>query len=196
MTLTERGIWLCSALVSGAVLGACAPHPLPMPLSLPPTTRASFLIDVPEPAPSQPQPGHNRLPPCLHATRFAGIVLPGRTDARVLLSPGYVNVERHNDKRFDAMIVRVEVAEGRRILGMGSNIEYRLTPTVDTAGQSLTTWQATDTVRLLLPWPSDANAKWLLFFVTYRAIAHDGTESECAVILRTDTLRFLPVTAP
>ena len=32
--------------------------------------------------------------------------------------------------------------------------------------------------------------------ITYRPAAHDGTASECAAILRSDTLRFAPAAAP
>ena len=160
-----------------------------MATNAPAVARASFAIDVPEPGSGQPSAARTHVPPCLHATRFAGVVYPGTGEARVLLSPAYVNVERHNDKRRDQLIARVEVAEGKRFLGLGSNVEYRLGPTVDTAGPSLTTWQASDTVRLLLPWPSDTNPKWLLFFISYNTITHDGVESECSVILRSDTLR-------
>lgn len=112
------------------------------------------------------------------------------------MSPAFVNVDRHNDKQYDALNLRVEVAEPRHSLGAGSTVEYRLAPTVDSAGPQVTTWQPTDTVRLLVPWHPGLGARWLMFFLSYRAIAHDGTMSECSAILRTDTLRFGNSRAP
>ena len=72
-----------------------------------------------------------------------------------------------------------------------ATVTYRLGPTVDATHASITTWQATDTLRLLVPWPAGLGARWLLFFLNYGAISHSGSMSECSTILRIDTLRFV-----
>src|SRR3954466_6696173 len=113
-----------------------------------PITRVLFDVGLPEPGQPIPAPsplGTSARPPCLHRARFAGVVLPGQDDARILLTRAFVNVERHNGKQFDALILRVEVADARHRLGGGNTVEYRLAPTVNTAGPSITTWQPQDT---------------------------------------------------
>ena len=175
------------------VVAACntsqhsTPTPIPAPL------RATFDIGIPEPSHPMPSPsplGTTARPPCLHSAQFTGVVVPGGSDARVLLGRAFVNVERHNDKQFDALILRVEVASPAHQLGGGNTVEYRLAPTVDSAGPSITTWQPQDTVRLLVPWDQGSGDRRLLFFLNYRTIAHDGTMSGCSVVLRSGVLRF------
>ena len=180
---------LIHVLIVALTLQACAPRRVPSTVAVP-AARATFVVDVPESEDSSGRVAGIRHPACLHATRFEGVVIPGSNDARVLISPAYVNVERHNDKYRDMLIMRVEVAEPRHALGTGSILEYRLGPTVDTAGPSLTTWQARDTLRLVVPWAPRIGARWLMFYVRYLATSYDGKASECSAILRSDTLRF------
>jgi len=163
------------------------PAPSPIPMS------ASFDVSIPEPGRSSSVAsplGTTPRPACLYSVGISGTVFPGESDARVLLSRAFVNVERHNDKQFDELILRLEPASPARRLGEGSTVEYRLAPTVDSAGPSITTWQPQDTIRLLLPWKRTAGDRWLLFYLTYRAVDHAGTASSCSFALRTDVLHF------
>jgi hypothetical protein len=155
--------------------------------------RAVFDINVPEPGQPMPVPsplGTSIRPPCLYSARFSGVVLPGQGDARILLSRAFVNVERHNDKEHDALTLRLEVAEPAHRLGAGNPVQYHLTPTVDSAGPSITTWQPQDTIRLLVPWTGEQGGRSLLLFLSYSTIAHDGKMGGCAAILKSDVLRF------
>src|SRR4051794_14733368 len=141
--------------VAVMVAAACSQSPTPSPTPVPASLRATFDIGVPEPTAAMPSPsplGTAPRPPCLYSARFTGAVMPGDNDARVLLGRAFLNVERHKDKQFDALILRVEVASQAHRLGEGSTVEYRLAPTVDSAGPAATTWQPQDTVRLLVPW--------------------------------------------
>jgi hypothetical protein len=169
---------------------ACAAAPKTAPA---PALRATFNVSVPEPGQPMPTPsplGTRVRPPCLYSATFAGLVVPGQGDARILLSRAFVNVERHNDKEFDALTLRLEVAGPGHMLGAGNPVEYHLTPTVDSAGPSITTWQPHDTLRLLVPWSGAQGGRSLLLFLDYRAIAHDGTLGGCSAILKSDLLRF------
>ena len=159
-------------------------------MATPAAARATFVVDVPESVEETSRGAGMKRPACLHATRFAGIVVPGSNDARVLISPAYVNIQRSNNKQYDLLLLRVEVAEPRHSLGTGSVVEYRLGPTVDTAGPSITTWRARDTIRVVVPWARGIGARWLMFYLGYRATSYDGKVSECSAILRSDTLRF------
>jgi hypothetical protein len=187
-------------LVVALTLQACTPRVAPSSAAAL-AARATFIADVPEWGEEVHREGGvprniaggaagSARPACLHATRFAGVVVPGSNDARVLISPAYVNVERRNDKQSDILLLRIEVAEPRHSLGTGSWVEYRVGPTVDTAGPSITTWRARDTIRVVVPWARGIGARWLMFYLSYRATSYDGKVSECFAILRSDTLRF------
>ena len=182
-----------SPCVAIAVLAACSQPRHPTTTAAPASLRATFDIGVPEPNEPMPSPsplGTSSRPPCLYSARFTGVVLPADNDARVLLDRASLNVERHNDKQYDALILRLEVSSQAHRFGEGHTVEFRLAPTVDTAGPSVTTWQARDTVRLLVPWTQGAGDRRLMFFLDYRTIAHDGTMSGCSIVLRSGTLRF------
>jgi len=135
--------------------------------------------------------GGRGLPPCVKAAHFDGVATLGDGELLVQLYHPSIGVERHNDKKFDLLTLNVRVAEGRHALGYDSNLEYRLSPTVDSAGPQITTWQGGDTLRMLLPWPRGIAARWLLFTFMYQATTYDGQRSDCAAIIRSDTLRFV-----
>jgi hypothetical protein len=108
----------------------------------------------------------------------------------VLIDDASVAVERQNDKTMDPLMLSVQVADGRHFFGYDNSTAYLLSPTVDSAGPIETTWQGTDTVRMLLPWPAGDAPRWLLFSLRYRAVAHNGKIGSCEGGIRTDTLRF------
>jgi len=115
------------------LFAACASSPKPA-VAPAPALRALFNVTVPEPGQPMPTPspiGTRTRPPCLYSARFSGLVLPEKGDAKILLTRAFVNVERHNDKKFDALTLRLEVAEPAHALGAGNAVQYHLTPTVD-----------------------------------------------------------------
>ena len=134
--------------------------------------------------------GATTYPACFRAAHFTGVAFPGQNDLRVLITDASVAFERHNDKYQDALTLRVQIADSKHALGYDSNIEYRLSPTVDSAGPSLTTWQGRDTIRVLLSWPRGLSPRWLLFSLAYGTISHSSDVSDCRVGIRGDTLRF------
>jgi hypothetical protein len=107
-----------------------------------------------------------------------------------VITDASVAVDRHNDKTMDPLVVAVKVADGRHQFGYDNDLAYLLSPTVDSAGPMLTTWQANDTLRMLLPWPAGNLPRWLLVSLRYTAVSHTGERSECEGTMRSDTLRF------
>jgi hypothetical protein len=135
---------------------------------------------------------------CLLAGRFEGIAYPRDSQLEVVVPRGWVAVTRNNDKRWDYLHLTIELGGPRPIAGqlptsISRSVKIVLEPTVDTAAASVTTWQASDTLYLFLPWARTPAPRRLLFWVRYHAIGFSGNSSVCDVMMTSDTLRF---TAP
>lgn len=177
----RRRTLLASALLAAATACASAPEPTPAPSAGRTVARVSATAEA---------NAARGLPPCVKGAQFEGIATPGEGELRVQLYHPSIGIERHNNKRFDLLTLSVRVADGQHALGYDSNLEYRLAPTVDSAGPQVTTWQGGDTLRMLLPWPRGISARWLLFFFKYSATTYAGETSDCWAAIRSDTLKF------
>ncbi|MDB4907739.1 MAG: hypothetical protein JWO05_2523 [Gemmatimonadetes bacterium] len=123
------------------------------------------------------QPDSSR---CALMAQFTGEARPRDGMLEVLLTSGSVAITRSNDKRWDDLHLRVLLSSRSSTLGaVGDGTRVVLTPTVDSAGPSVTTWQSSDTIRLLFPWQRTLAQRWLVFSVGYHSITHDGRFTEC-----------------
>lgn len=131
---------------------------------------------------------------CWMAGRFDGLAILRGQEIELLFPAAWVAVTRDNDKQSDDLHLVVEVS--RHPLGpaqwppVTSSIPIVLQPTVDSAGPQLTTWQASDTLRMLVPYSQGLGPRWLIFRLRYRTLSHRGVPAECDGALGTDTLRF------
>lgn len=175
------------------VLSACAPRaggtaPAPM------LAEARFVASTPpvvarDPGSDGEQSDSGR---CALASRFDGVARARARDLEVVLSHAWVAITRVNDKRWDDLHVSVE-ALGEPSAPAGALV----LPTVDSAGPQLTTWQAPDTVRLLLPLTPGTRPRRLYFRVTYHTVGYTGRFAGCDVMSSSDTLHFAaPGSAP
>ncbi len=120
---------------------------------------------------------------CVVMARFEGVARPRNDQLEVVISKGWVALTRNNNKRMDDLH-----------LGVGTSWSANdastmvLTPTVDTAGPSITTWESQGPLLVTLPRPADNNER-LHFFVAYHALGYDGRYVHCENVLTTDTLR-------
>jgi hypothetical protein len=103
---------------------------------------------------------------------------------------------RNNDKMWDDLHLRIMISGGPARRGnqrpslLGRPITLSVSPTVDTAGPSLTSWHSRDTIRVLLPWDQSLSPKWLFFTLQYSSIGPTGKRATCSTSLSSDTLRF------
>jgi hypothetical protein len=128
------------------------------------------------------------------AGRFDGLAMLRGEELELVFPRAWVAVTRDNDKQWDDMHLVVEVSA--HPLGpaqwppLTSSTPIVLRPTVDSAGPQLTTWQSSDTVRMLVPYTQALGPRWLIFRLSYRTLSHHGVPAECNGVLGTDTLRF------
>lgn len=173
-------------IASGAALAACVPHPAiesPAPAAV-----ASFVVGSAAPATTSTlarSPDDSGR--CELQAHFAGAARARPRELDVVLWRGWVAVTRNNDKRWDDLHLRVQTG------GFDEERTIVLTPTVDSAGPPLTTWQAQDTIRLVLPYASGAPPRRLRFFLSYHTVGYAGRFATCEGILTSDTLHFVPL---
>ena len=134
---------------------------------------------------------------CALMAQFTGEARPRDGMLEVLLSSGSVTITRSNDKRWDDLHLRVLTSSRAGALGATDDgIRVVLTPTVDSAGPSVTTWQSSDTIRLIFPWQRSLAQRWLVFAVAYHSITYDGRFTECATQAGTAKLVFSDAANP
>ncbi|HEY7232638.1 MAG TPA: hypothetical protein VH539_00750 [Gemmatimonadaceae bacterium] len=171
-----------------SLLAACAPrHGL---VTTPTMAAASFVATSPNEVTTPPR---NE---CWLAGRFHGTALlrEREHELELVMPAGWVAVTRDNDKQWDELRLVVQVhrhpISNVNWPELTTGLPVILAPTVDSAGPQLTTWQAQDTLRLLVPWKPSLEPRWLVFRLSYRTLSHDGKPDECHGTLGTDTLRF------
>jgi hypothetical protein len=133
---------------------------------------------------------------CAISGRFSGVAYVRGPQLELVVTSGAIAVTRNEDKNFgDDLHVRFALGRSRPVSGMmpqatSESVDVRLRPTVDTSAALLTTWQAQDTMHLLLPWDGTSTARRIFASVSYRARALDGLTSDCETFIPGDTLRF------
>jgi hypothetical protein len=171
---------------------ACSQHPsvAPTPAS---TSIANFVAT---------SPNNSTTPPrdqCWLAGVFDGAALVRGRELEVVIPRAWVAITRDNDKQWDDLHLVIEVSGhplgDQRWVPVARSLPIVLAPTVDSAGPQLTTWQSSDTLRLLVPWNAAFAPRWLLFDLDYHTVSHKGRTSNCAGTLGTDTLRFRRIEA-
>jgi hypothetical protein len=177
------------------VLPACrgkTPESAPAPAS---DLVAPFVIagESGQPAPGRDPRGYLH---CAISGRFSGVAYARGPQLELVVTSGAIAVTRTEDKKFgDDLHVRFMLGRSRPAPGMmpqatSESVEVRLSPTVDTSAALLTTWQAQDTMHLLLPWDPNGTPRRIFASVGYRARALDGLTSDCGMFIPGDTLRF------
>lgn len=185
---------LASALLL-TVLPTCrakAPDSAPTPVS---TLVAPFIIAGES---GQPKPGMDARGylGCALSARFSGVAYVRGGQLELVVTSGAVAVTRNEDKKWgDDLHVQFMLGRSRPVAGMmpqatSESVVVILTPTVDTSAALLTTWQAQDTMHLLLPWDRGSTVRRLFASVGYRARALDGKATDCGMTIPSDTLRF------
>jgi len=180
---TLRGLSGTTVLI--AVLACGAPKTAPSPANV---MVAPF---------SGVSPNHGQTPPrnqCWMDGRFDGFAIIRDRALELTMNNAWIAVTRDNDKQWDDLHLVVEVS--RHPLGAATyapateSVPFVLRPTVDSAGPQLTTWQSSDTLRLLVPWKNEVGPRWLIFRAQYETLSHSGARAGCAGQMGTDTLRF------
>ena len=172
---------------------ACAAHHAPAPLTSPEPS-AGFVATAPN---EHEPPPRDR---CWMSGRFEGTALIHEGKLEVVITRGGIATTRDNDKQWDDLHLTIDVS--RHPLGpqfwapVSTSATIVLRPTVDSAGPQLTTWQSTDTLRVLLPWTPSLEPHWLLFHLEYRSLSYSHRLSMCGGTLGTDTLRFASLPRP
>jgi hypothetical protein len=148
-------------------------------------------------AATSPNNANRMTPPrdlCWVAGDFTGTALLRGDELELVVPRAWIAVTRDNDKQWDDLHLVIEVsahAPGPAHWGpVTRSLPVALAPTVDSAFAQLTTWEAADTLRLLVPWHDAAAPRWLFFKIQYMTLTHGGRHSECGGELVTDTLRF------
>jgi hypothetical protein len=175
------------AIIAGAT--ACAPRRTGETAIQPTTLRARFVVEGPPPVPHEERDSRTRTEPnrCVVTGRFeVNAYVRGDGQLEVAIERGWAIITRNNDKQWDDLHLRLE-ATGQ--LGAGSTAIV-LGATVDSAGPSVTTWQSSEPLRVLVPWERRLSTRRLMFWLSYRAIGFDGTVTRCETMMRSDTLRF------
>jgi hypothetical protein len=171
----------------GVLAAACRQHPEVLATSQPASV-APFVASSP----------HNAEPPprreCWMIGRFDGVAVQHGDEMSLIIPRGWIAVTRDNDKQWDDLHLVVEVSahppSGPSYAPLGSSVPVVLSPTVDSAGPQLTTWQLHDTLRLFVPWKRSLEPRWLVFALRYQTLSYKGEHSNCTGTLGTDTLRF------
>jgi hypothetical protein len=172
------------SFVALALVIACAPRP-----SLSPTPVTSAFVAA--------SPNNSTTPPrdsCWLAGRLEGTAVLRERELELLIPRGWIAVTRDNNKQWDDLHLLTEIS--RHPPGPQSWIPVNrghpivLSPTVDSAGPQLTTWESQDTLRLVVPWTPGLEPRWLIFHVDYRTVSYAKRMSTCGGTLGTDTLRF------
>lgn len=176
------------ALLAGAtiLLPACTPHPgsgAPSPV----LAESRFVAASAPVVPRDPaSPGAARdTTRCSLASHFDGVARARERDLELVLSHAWVAITRVNDKRWDDLHVAIE-ASGQPETPAGTIA----LPTVDSAGPQLTTWQASDTLRLHLPLTPGARPRRLFFRVSYHTVGYGGRFSGCEGMTSSGALQF------
>jgi hypothetical protein len=129
------------------------------------------------------------------AGRFEGTALLRERELEVVVPRAWIAVTRDNDKQWDELRLVIDVSahplSDVNWPPIRSSLPVVLAPTVDSAGPQLTTWQAPDTLRLLVPWTPSSGAHWLLFRLNYHTLSYHGAQKLCDGRLGTDSLRFV-----
>ena len=168
-----------------AVLACRAPRTAPIPT----TVMAAPFRAV--------SPNHGQTPPrneCWMDGRFDGVAVIRDDGLELTMPNAWIAVTRDNDKQWDDLHLMVEVS--RHPLGAATyapateSLPFVLRPTVDSAAPQLTTWQSTDTLRLLIPWKRELGPRWLIFRAQYETLSHSGVRAGCSGQMATDTLHF------
>ena len=176
---------LRGSLILLALLACGAPKTAPTPANL---AVAQF---------TALSPNHGQTPPrkeCWMDGRFDGVAIARDDGLELSMPSAWIAVTRDNDKQWDDLHLVVEVS--RHPLGPAAyapateSLPFVLRPTVDSAGPQLTTWQSSDTLRLLIPWKRELGPRWLIFRVQYETLSHSGVRAGCSGQMATDTLRF------
>lgn len=189
-TLTNKKLCATLRVLRGsialvAVLACGAPKTAPTPA---PMMMARF---------SALSPNHGQTPPrnrCWMDGRFDGVAIVRDDGLELAIPNAWIAVTRDNDKQWDDLHVVVEVS--RHPLGPATyapasvSLPFVLQPTVDSAGPQLTTWQSSDTLRLLIPWKRELGPRWLIFRIAYGTLSHSSVRAGCSGQMATDTLRF------
>lgn len=184
-----------ASVLSLLALLACRPNaPGASPVRAPDLI-APFVItgESGQPAPGRDVRGYLR---CAISGRFTGVAYARGPQLEIVVTSGAVAVTRNEDKQWgDDLHVQFMLGRSRPAAGMmpqstSQSVAVRLGPTVDTSTARLTTWQAQDTMHLLLPWDGGSTPRRLFASIGYRARALDGKASDCGMFIPGDTLRF------
>ena len=190
MTARNPLVLLATAVVVAVTYG-CASAGRMGAVSTP--LSASFVVVGPPPVPHEEHGATVRSDPgpCSVTGRFEGRAYP-RDDGHldVAIDKGWALITRNNDKQWDDLHLRVE-ASGQPDAGA---VAIVLSPTVDSAGPSLTTWQSTQAFHVMIPWQRGFSTRRLMLWLNYSALGFDGRLTRCQVMMRSDTLRFSSVT--
>ena len=180
-----RGIRIAAGLAVAAMLGCGARQPA----ALTPGPTARFIVQGPAAVPHEERGSSPRSSPgsCSVTGRFEGNA-SARGDAQleVSIERAWAIVTRNNDKQWDDLHLRLEASAP---IGSGS-AAIVLSPTVDSAGPSVTTWQSTEPVRVLVPWARGLTTRRLMLWLRYTSVGFDGAVTRCETLMRSDTLRF------
>jgi hypothetical protein len=177
-------------------LPACrgkAPESAPAP-ALDPVAPFVITGESAQPAPGKDPRGYLR---CAISGKFTGAAYVRGPQLELVVTGGAIAVTRKEDKQGgDDLHVQFMLGRSRPVSGMmpqamSETVVVRLGPTVDTSAALLTTWQAQDTMHLLLPWDRGSAARRIFASIGYRARALDGTTSDCEMTIPGDTLRFV-----
>ena len=172
-------------LVALALGVGCTPRPVLAPAP----TNASFVALSPN---SSTEPPRDQ---CWLAGRLEGTAILRGNEAELIIPRGWIAVTRDNNKRWDDLHLLTEISRhplsAQRWMPVAKAHPIVLSPTVDSAGPQLTTWQSADTIRLVIPWPSGLEPRWLFFHLDYQTVSYAGKTSTCSGLLATDTLRFM-----
>lgn len=170
------------AMIAG--VAGCAPHPAMAPGPVP---EVRFVAASGSADQAARPPGATTVADstrCRLAVHFDGVARAGARQLDLALAHAWVAVTRDNDKRWDDLHLRVEAR------GVDASRTIVLTPTVDSAGPQLTTWQADDTTRLLLPLSPGERPRQLFFFVSYHTLGYGGRFAGCDGMASSGPLEF------
>jgi hypothetical protein len=174
-------------VTAAALVAGCHPAIAPVPHA---PVAAPFIVS---------SPNNGQTPPrneCWMSGRFEGTGYLRDNQLELAIARGWIATTRDNDKELDDLhlVVDVQAHPLSKVhwAGLGRSVPVVLTPTVDSAGPQLTTWQSDDTLRLFVPWKQQLGPRWLVFHVDYTTVSHAGRRAECSGSMGSDTIRFAP----
>ena len=175
-----------AACVVALQVAGCVQHPSTSPG--PPASRERASFSVAETTGSGTD--------CEFTLHLDGTAYPRSDGLELEIPHASIATTRVNNKRLDILSMQIGAGgrpapAGRMVVMRGQTPRVVLTPTVDSAGPQLTTWQLSDTLRLLMSWRRPAAPQWLYFTMGYTTVSYAGDVKSCGGFLHSDSLRFV-----